>query len=283
MKTFVHNDIRLRGFSSVSTVSYETLALESAAAGTAASTNDSLESSSSQEAVALGYRATYHLLCGAGYGTFTLWRVCLMAQPVRAAGNAGAGASSSPTAERSTVAVVGTSGEVEEVEVVFKYSQTWEVLQTGSVNRSMVFGLVLNATPHRPTVPLSLSHPHPQSLSLCLSPPAGAHEPSLSPCSTSTGAGIDTSHDAQLISSPCNFMLHGIETDIRIYSSRFTRRLEELSEEFQGQLAGKLISQHLPQPHLSKGHSFRGVTNVLAGSTDGLTLFSGVDELLVHR
>mgnify|MGYP003387387452 FL=1 len=78
-------------------------------------------------------------------------------------------------------------------------------------------------------------------------------------------------------------MLHGIETDIRIYSSRFTRRLEELSEEFQGQLAGKLISQHLPQPHLSKGHSFRGVTNVLAGSTDGLTLFSGVDELLVHR
>jgi hypothetical protein len=111
VQTFVHSDIRLRGFSSLSTVSYEVL-----------TSPDNIERRHDDEYSSLnvGYRAVYRLLCGGGYGVFTLWQVCLMAEPL----------SISP--HNSTD------------EISFKYTQVWEVLQTGSVNApSMSFGLVI--------------------------------------------------------------------------------------------------------------------------------------------
>ena len=74
VKTFVHCDCRLRGFSSMSTVSHTSLPPTIDAA--------SRKSPDDISALDAGYRAVYRLVCGGGYGTFTLWQVCLESVPV---------------------------------------------------------------------------------------------------------------------------------------------------------------------------------------------------------
>jgi hypothetical protein len=237
VKTFVQSDIRLRGFSSLSSVSYEVLEAPVEASNRAGSSGGSSDSN----VLDAGYRAVYRILCGGGYGTFTLWQVCLEARPVLASASG-----ASPGA---------AAGAVSSGEVTFKYSQLWEVIQTGSVNApTMVFGLVLQA-------------------------PSAANRPPGLSCS---GSGSDS----------CNFFLQGINKDTRLFTTP-AAPVKQVNDPMTSEI-GDPLTAPLSSPGggavsvllaSAKGQnrSFRGMTNVLAGSADGLTLFCGGDELIVYR
>jgi hypothetical protein len=116
----MHTDIRLRGFSSLSTVSYDPIPPPAEI------------KRSSDEICALdsGYKAVYRVVCGGGYGTFNIWQVFLEAIPIL------------------------TSSSASSMDVEFKYNEKWEVMHTGSVNaRTMVFGLVLDGIYNSPGNP----------------------------------------------------------------------------------------------------------------------------------
>lgn len=208
VKVFAKNDIRLRGFTSVSTVSYEVLPPPTEARESVDDCNHCLDS---------GYRAVYRLLCGGGYGTFTLWQAVLVAEPEMAPTSRPGGGASSP--------VFGEGGTGE---VVFKYSHKWEVMHNGSVNSpTLVFGLVMSP-------------------------------PSQSPPG-----------------STCAFFLQGIDKDMRGFCA----------DNIANPSVAAVVSASSPVKALNflTGPNYRGVTNVLAGSDDGMTLFAGEDELIVYR
>ena len=189
-------DSRLRGLSSITTVSYHVIP-----AGY--DENTSLDS---------GYKVIYHLLCGGGYGTFTLWQLRLEAHPV-------------VTIVASPEQANGTISDVEKLS--FKYDQEWTVVHSGSVNApTMVNGQVFT-----------------------------------------------TANFSSLGSPSCDFLIQGFEKDASLHASELALSENNTFENPVSTMSNKM----------SKARSFRGMKNFLAGSTDGMTLFCGENDLLVYR
>jgi hypothetical protein len=207
----------------------------------------------------VGYRCKYHLLCGAAYGKYTVWEVVFCATP----------------------SCTCLNGDPHHHEVVFNYTEEWNIIHQGSTNGpSLVNGFLFS---HYPPFEWSSWFSTPGTLPLSFA--STTRDEDLLVEMISQGLTKDA-RITQVTSAP-QVASSEIEND----EARTSSQLQLLEDSFDDSRSSFHESITQQNPQAEKNYSatsqtvtpLRGINNIHATSSDGMILFTGLDELVIYR